>query len=293
MAPRSLRRRVAWITSRSPRSAAVGLASGADRPRRVARACLPVVVPAVPEHRLHFARIDVVEGVEAHADILAAELLEVAAAEAADAAVLAAVTLGRLRAPLIETQVTLPCEDPKALGLGHAHEQANLRADRAVTAHAARRVDLDLELHRAAVAAPRVLAHVALFAHRAPPIPMTRRQLSTRAGQRLSCLPKARRRPLLRQSFHARQRVVPAILFEGERARELVFASACLLQLELSAASPRFGRPYRHLDRGAMRTGRARELVGEARQLFFDFGTARGSGVDHLTHGVELLRGLQ
>src|SRR5262249_23733565 len=132
-------------------------ASRRDRPPLVAHPRLPVVVPAVPVADLHVGRFDVVESVQIQRHVIAAELLEVPAAEARDAAGLAEVTLRRLAAPLVGGEVTLSGEQRERVGSNDRADLAELRADRAVAGRAGGGVDLRFEFHSAAVTAAEVL----------------------------------------------------------------------------------------------------------------------------------------
>src|SRR5690348_8355194 len=122
-----------------------------DRPGRVARAGAPVVVAAVPVLDGDRGRVDVLEAVEHHRDVVAAELLEVAAQEAADAAAAAEVALPGPAAPLVGGERLLAGEQPE---VGRRHDgggRPEAAADAAVALAAVGRVDLRLEPDRPAV----------------------------------------------------------------------------------------------------------------------------------------------
>src|SRR5215471_10496747 len=106
--------------------------SSRDRPRPVAHPGLPVVVPAVPVDELHVGEIDVVERIQVQRHVVSAELFEVPAAEARDAAALAEVALRRLAAPFVGGEVTLSGQQLEGIGADDRPDHCGLRADRAI-----------------------------------------------------------------------------------------------------------------------------------------------------------------
>src|SRR5262245_54415153 len=105
-----------------------------ERPRRLARAGLPVVVPAVPVAEGQGMDVDAVETVEIDRHEVAAELGEISLAEALHAAVLAEVTRRYFAAPRVAAQLGFTGEEREFGRLALCARPHCLRTDRTVAA---------------------------------------------------------------------------------------------------------------------------------------------------------------
>src|SRR5512138_3541479 len=127
---------------------------GADRPRRRARAALPVVVAAVPVGRRNLADLDAVEAVHVERGVVTAELGEMAEREHVDAAARTEMPLRDLVAPLVRARRVGAGDDADLVGLDDHRRHRELRADRAIAPTGAfGEVARDLETNGTAVAA--------------------------------------------------------------------------------------------------------------------------------------------